>query len=177
MKVALGGFCAQKSYKLYWARIQIAGIEVEVFQLPDGEYVMSQSQCGKAVEVHKFSMSRFLNEKWLEGKLYKDYRNYKIPSVNDSIGRGGNNNPIKIIPIDLASEFWFEQAIKGNIKAQALAQACLKETLRRRCDKEFGQVKSEDEYEQKATSDRQTWGDARGYCSSEVKRNLSECCI
>lgn len=38
------------SNKAKRAKIQMAGIEVEVFQLPDGEYVMSQSQVAGAVE-------------------------------------------------------------------------------------------------------------------------------
>ncbi|WP_339381833.1 hypothetical protein [Dendronalium phyllosphericum] len=95
---------------------------------------MSQAQCGKAINVHKFLMSRFLKEKWLEGSLYKDYTSHKIEGLNSSnscqeqvigvtkierektfSGRGGGNE-IKIIPISLASEFWLDQAIKGNVK-------------------------------------------------------------
>ncbi|MBC1239692.1 hypothetical protein GNE10_21585 [Nostoc sp. 2RC] len=42
--------------------------------------------------------------------------------------------------------------------------------------KAFSQKKSEDK-RNLLLAERATWGDARGYCSSEVKRNLSECFI
>ncbi|WP_375501683.1 hypothetical protein [uncultured Nostoc sp.] len=157
------------------AMIKIAGIEVEVFQLPDGEYVMSQSQVAIAVKVHKFLMSRFLDEMWLEGRLHKDYRSHKIPSFNDSKGRGGNNNPISIIPIDIASEFWAEQAFKGNIKAQALTLACVKEALKRRCDKAFNQVKTEEQYENEAIVSRETWEKSRSFLK-DAHASFVNCC-
>ncbi|MEH2058983.1 MAG: hypothetical protein V7K97_23070 [Nostoc sp.] len=42
--------------------IQIAGIEVEVFQMPNGEYVMSQSQVADSIEVNPVLALRFLQE-------------------------------------------------------------------------------------------------------------------
>ncbi|MFN6484546.1 MULTISPECIES: hypothetical protein [unclassified Nostoc] len=157
------------------ATIKIAGNEVEVFQLPDGEYVMSQSQVALAVEKHRSLMLRFLDRMWLEGKLYKDYRSHKIPSLNDSEGRGGNNNPISIIPIDIASAFWMDQAFKGNIKAQSLVQACVQETLKRRCDKAFSQVKTEQEYEQESIHSRETWEQSRGFLR-DAHASFINCC-
>ncbi|MBD2436597.1 hypothetical protein [Nostoc sp. FACHB-110] len=41
--------------------IKIAGIEVEVFQLPNNEYVMSQSQVAEAILMSEISFRRFLN--------------------------------------------------------------------------------------------------------------------
>lgn len=52
-------------------------------------------------------------------------------------GRGGNNNPIKSVPIDIVADFWTVQAFRGNTKAQALVAACMKEALQRRCDTAF----------------------------------------
>jgi hypothetical protein len=157
------------------AVISIAGIEVEVYQMPGGEYAMSQRQIGKAIDVQGVLILRFLDEKWLEGKLHKDYRNYKKATVNDSIGRGGNNNPIKPIPIDLASEFWLMQAIKGNLKAQALAKACLDEALERRCDKAFSVGKSEEEYESETSIKYQTWSESRSFLK-DAHASFLNCC-
>ncbi len=94
---------------------------LEVFQLPDGEYVMSQSQVASTIGTYRLSLARFLDEQWLEGNLHKDYRCYKIDFNSTTRSRGGNGQ-IKPVAINLASEFWLEQAIKGNIKAQGLAQ-------------------------------------------------------
>ncbi|MBH8553409.1 hypothetical protein I8751_13695 [Nostocaceae cyanobacterium CENA357] len=157
------------------AVIKIASIEVEVFQLPTGEYVMSQSQVGKAAGVQGVLMLRFLDEKWLQGKLDKDYRNYKIPSVNDSSNRGGNNNPIKVIPISLASAFWISQTAKGNITAEALAYACVEETLQRRCDRAFNQIQTEEEYERETGIKYQTWLESREFLR-DAHSSFVNCC-
>ncbi|MDZ8136730.1 MAG: hypothetical protein RM049_15705 [Nostoc sp. DedQUE04] len=37
------------------ASIQIAGIDIEVFQIPNGDYVMSQTQVAEAIGVSDFS--------------------------------------------------------------------------------------------------------------------------
>lgn len=157
------------------ATIQIGGIEVEVFQLPDGEYVMSQSQVAKAIGKHRFSVSRFLDEMWLEGRLDKDYRCHNIDFDSTTSSRGGNGQ-INIIPIDIASEFWTEQAFKGNIKAQSLIQACIREALERRCDKAFEQVKTEQEYESATTTSRETWEQSRGFLK-DAHASFTNCCM
>lgn len=123
---------------------------------------MSQSQVASAVEVHKFSMSRFLDEKQLGGKSGKGYRGHKIDFDSVTGNRGGNGK-INIIPIDLATEFWLEQAMKGNVKAQGLTKACLEEALKRMCDKAFEQLKTEEEYEKATGINYQTWIESRWY--------------
>lgn len=158
------------------ASIQIAGIEVEIFQLPNGDYIMSQTQVAETVEVHKFLISRFLGEKQAEGKLGKDYRSHKISTINDSFGRGGNNNPIKAIPINIASEFWTLQAFKGNTKAQALVAACMQQALQRRCDTAFNQAKSEQQYEQQSVVNRDSWERSREYCR-DIHSSFTNSCI
>jgi len=157
------------------ARIQIAGIEVEVFQLPDGEYVMSQSQVASAVGVNRTLMFRFLDEQWLEGNLHKDYRCYKIDFDSTSGNRGGNGQ-IKPVAINLASEFWLEQAIKGNVKAQGLAQACIKEALERRCDKAFEVTRTDEERDERAVDTRETWEKTRGFLK-DAHASFTNCCI
>lgn len=157
------------------ATTNIAGIEVEVFQLPNGEYVMSQAQAAGVIDAAKSTMTKFIQR---NNESYRSFQKQasntlnpytvrvieitKIATVNDSLGRGGNNNPINIIPINLATDFWLDQTTKGNVKAKALVSACVQETLKRRCDNAFGVTKTEQEYEQQ-TAETRRWEEARQY--------------
>jgi hypothetical protein len=156
--------------------IEISGISVEVFRLPDGQYVMSQSQVALVIEVQSVLVLRFLSEKWLEGKLDKDYRSYKLPTQNDTKGRGGNNRQIKPIDITLASEFWAEQAFKGNKLAQALTYACILETLKRRCDNAFDIAKTTEQYEHESITNRTTWLESRSFLK-DAHISFTNCCL
>lgn len=142
------------------ASIQIAGIEVEVFQLPNGEYVMSQTQIAKAVEKHDFSISRFLTSKHLESLPDNRFQSHITPIEKDWDGQG-NRQDIKAVSIDVAFDYWFEQTIKGNTKAAALARACGQETLQRRCDNAFGIAKTEQQYEQQTSVALSQWQEER----------------
>ncbi|MBW4689614.1 MAG: hypothetical protein KME40_32110 [Komarekiella atlantica HA4396-MV6] len=157
------------------ATIQIAGIEVEVFQLPDGEYVMSQTQVAGAVGKPEWSIRDFLSSKQSKTLLGKNYRLGKnsIP-VDHETCRGSTR--IQILPIGLASAYWLNQAFKGNVKAESLAYACMKEALERRCDKAFQQQKAEQEYEEQAVISRQTWEQSRGFLR-DAHSSLVNCCL
>lgn len=118
------------------AEIDIAGITVEVFMLPNGSYVMSQEQVARIVEVHKFLVSRFLLSETLKALTGKDFTSHNF-TYNDSITGRGQSGRIKAVPIEVASIFWAMQAQRGNSKATALICACVVETLERRCDRIF----------------------------------------
>lgn len=123
------------------AMIDIAGINVEVFQLPSGEYVMSQTQVVNSVDAPKNSIIRFLessNTKAMLGEAYE----LSTMRVEGSI------KPINVVPANAVTAFWMEQAFKGNTKAQSLIYACTQETLQRRCDNAFNVIKTEQQYEQ-----------------------------
>ncbi|MBD2510717.1 hypothetical protein H6G91_26195 [Nostoc muscorum FACHB-395] len=115
------------------AVITIAGIEVEVFQIPNGGYVMSQTQVAEIVGKDRKSMSRFLGEKRLEPLSGERYTCDIIPIEKDSDSLRGRARITPVI-IDIGFEYWASQAFKGNVKAQALVIACGQETLQRRCD-------------------------------------------
>ncbi|HLO51485.1 MAG TPA: hypothetical protein VK211_23935 [Kamptonema sp.] len=87
----------------------------------------------------------FLNGKSLQALPFKDYNLVHAERVEVE-GRGGF---IKPIPVKLATSYWLYRAIKGNIKAQALAQACMIESIERRADKAFSIKRSETEYNQR----------------------------
>lgn len=56
---------------------------------------------------------------------------------------------IKPIPVELATAFWLYKAIKGNEKAQLLAQSYMDESIERRADQAFEFRCTEEEYNQK----------------------------
>ncbi|MDF5707755.1 MAG: hypothetical protein PUP90_08770 [Nostoc sp. S4] len=138
------------------ASIQVAGIEVEVFQMPDGEYVMSQSQVADAVNVSSSCIFNFLRTKVVKA-LPGNGSEFSETAVE------GSNKPANILSIEVASSFWLSQAYKANTKAQALVAACMQETLHRRCDNTFGASKTEQQYEQQTTANRERWEARRKY--------------
>ncbi len=168
--------------------IQISGIDVEVFRLPDGEYVMSQSQVAKAVNTSEFNVRYFLKNRTeesgllnrenldlkqvesLSGKGYIIEKNHQIKK--DWVGRGAGNK-IKIVPIQVAT--WIEQALKHNPIAVPLAYACLEETLKRRCDNAFDIAKTSEQYEQESINSREQWLESRGFLK-DAHASFTNCC-
>ncbi|MEH1787523.1 MAG: hypothetical protein V7L23_18600 [Nostoc sp.] len=133
------------------AIIIISGIEVKGFQLPDGSYIVSQSQAGKTVDKDRKSMFRFLGSATFKALHGEGYECSNTPIDKDWLGRG-NKSKAKAITIDVLFNYWLDQAFKGNVKAQALVRACGQETLQRRFDSAFGIVKTEAQYEQQTIS-------------------------
>lgn len=171
------------------ATIKLSGIPIEVFQLPpSGNYVMSQSQVAKAVDVHKSTISRWLSTQESGLSLLqnlnlndvqdlpgKDYRCYKIGFDSEVSSRRGGNGKINIVSIQLASEFWMEQALKGNQLAISLAYACLEESLKRRCDSAFDIQMTDDIYEDESIDVRSKWLESRSYCK-DAHISFMNCC-
>ena len=155
--------------------IDLSGIELEVFMLSDGSYVMSQSQVSLAVEVHRNGMLRFLESKQLECSDSNSLGCYKTCEFTFNDKNGNSRGKIKGVSIDLASEFWLHQAIKGNKLAQSLAYACLQESLKRRCDAAFNTVKTENEYEQDSFDSRTSWLESRAFLK-DAHISFMNCC-
>ncbi|QKQ76460.1 hypothetical protein [Nostoc sp. TCL240-02] len=150
------------------ALIQIAGIEIEVFQLPNGDYVMSQTQVAEAIELSEIGFRRFLKENRLNHLPGKGFS-------FDKFSISGTGRQINAIPVDIASDFWMSQAFKGNIKAQALVSACMQEALQRRCDAVFSIVKSEQQYERQAINSRVSWEESRLFCTDAQSAFQNSC--
>ena len=83
------------------ATIYLGSIPLEVFMLPDGRYVLSQTQVAEAVDKTKVSFGDFLVFKSPEALPYKGFRSKKT-SIK------GNNAQINIIPVDLAVGFYHQ---------------------------------------------------------------------
>ncbi|MHC0068749.1 hypothetical protein ACWATR_38790 [Nostoc sp. UIC 10890] len=151
------------------ASIQIAGIEIEVFQMPNGEYVMSQTQVANAVGVSSSCIFSFLHSNAVKA-LPSNGSEFSVIAVE------GSNKPVNIVPIEVASDFWLSQVSKGNGKAQSLVSACMQEALQRRCDTAFNQAKSEQQYEQQSAINRESWEQSREYCR-DIHSSFTNSCI
>lgn len=120
------------------ATIYLGNIPLEVFMLPDGQYVLSQTQVAEAVGKTKVSFGDFLVSKSPEALPYKGFRSKKT-SIK------GNNAQINIIPVDLAVAYWTKEAIVGNVAAARLLGACAAESIERLADSAFGVQRAEEE--------------------------------
>ncbi|MEM1425014.1 MAG: hypothetical protein AAGF75_00455 [Cyanobacteria bacterium P01_H01_bin.130] len=125
------------------ATIQLGDRELEVFQLPDGSYWLSQTQVAESVGKPEFSFRRFSDSKWLKA----------LPGMGSDSGHfeqiqreGESGAPIRGVPVVVASAYWLKEAIAKNKQALALTWACVNETLTRRADLAFGIKRSESEY-------------------------------
>lgn len=141
------------------SRITIAGIEVEVFQLPGGEYVMSQTQAAGVVERQASSIFTWLQSEQPKALLGETPAIFTAP-IQDGI------RPIQAIPIDVVIAYWQCQAMSGNFRAGGLTFACMKETLERRCDAAFGVSRSEKEREGRAVAAKEVWEITRNFTTA-----------
>lgn len=118
---------------------------------------MSQTQASETIEKHRNSMLRFLDSINPEALPDKGFQCYTIATTDSP-------RKIYVIPLDVVTKYWLEQAFKGNPQAQALTYACVTESLERRCDAVFKTVKTEDEYESNAeTNYRDYWQSSRTF--------------
>ncbi len=125
--------------------IHLGDIPLEVFQLPSGEYKLSQTQAAEAIEKDERSFREFLGSKSPEALPYKGFESAKL-AVEDS------NVPINPIPVRLAIAYWTKESLARNVISIRLLAACAVETIERRADKAFGVQRTEDEYNQRFRS-------------------------
>lgn len=68
-----------KTKKATKATIQLGDIELDVFQLPDGEYIFSKSQVVNSVKTDKKRLSEILETKALQKHMPQGLRlSYKV---------------------------------------------------------------------------------------------------
>lgn len=134
------------------ATIELGDRILQVFQLADGEYGLSQTQVGKLPGKDENYVRKFLGSKSLEALPYKDYTPVKLPVE-------GERTRINLISIDLAIAFWTKEATAGNAEAARLLGACAVESIERRADKAFGIERTETERNQRLVATFQRLGD------------------
>lgn len=126
-----------KSIKAIRVLIHLGNIPLNVYQLPDGTYRLAGKQVTDAIGEPNNSLNRFYGVKSLKALPSKD---------------SGSIQPIKtteggsFIPVDIetATQYWLGMAIKGNAIAEAIAQACMAESIERRADHALGLQLSEE---------------------------------
>jgi hypothetical protein len=135
--------------------IPIASLQVEGFMLPDGSYVMSQTQAAAIVGLGVQNASDFLRSKALKSLLGEGYtaQTSEIEPDSDQ-GRGGGR--IVALPLEIVGAYWTWQSHRGNKKALALTIALITETLERRFDAAFQVDRTETERNDRLTQRLQT---------------------
>lgn len=136
----------QQPIKAQRTTITIAGIELEGFKLPDGMKGLSQAQMAETIGLWRSTALRFLKSNEAKPLLDKGFRSSAV-SVEAGELSGEQARRINLVPPELVAAFWAYQAERGNKKALALIIALAQETLDRRLDAAFGDVKSEQERE------------------------------
>lgn len=119
--------------------IGLGVIAIDVYQLPNGEYRLSQTQAANIIEKDEVNVRDFLRSKSPEALPYKGFTAEKI-LVADTKTR------INALPISVAVAFWIKESIKGNAEASRLLGACAVESIERRADKAFGKMVTEQQY-------------------------------
>lgn len=136
-------FISEKIGEVIRARkvtIKLGDIEIDVYEAPNGEYYLSQTQVANIIGKEENNFREFLRSKSLEALPYKGYKFVKIQEV-EAVGR-----PPNAVPIKMAVAFWTKESIKGNIEASRLLGACAVETIERRADKAFGKLVTDEQY-------------------------------
>ena len=139
--------------------IKLGVIPLSVYQVPSGIYKLSGRNVTDAVDEDLNTLLRFYGVKSLKALPHADSESYKI-------NPGKHGTPFTAVSIEDATQYWLAMAIKGNIKAQVIAQACMAESIERRADKALGIMVSEQErnarmeLRMKRIATRRKWTDA-----------------
>lgn len=123
------------------ASIELGSKSMSVFELPNGSYVLSQTEVTKIAEKEPISFLDFLKSNSPEALPYKGY---KFKKIKYSGSKGGR--PPNAVPIPLAAAYWTKESLAGNPVTCRLLGAAMVESIERRADKAFGKVISEEEY-------------------------------
>ena len=95
------------------SQIVYNGIELDVYQLPNGEYQLSKTQVGLAIEKGDYSFQRWLDGSSSEALPFKNLK-FKTSLIN------GNNATLQLVPLNVAYSYWLYHASKGSLKSQHL---------------------------------------------------------
>ena len=120
------------------AQIQLGNIDLDVFQLPNGDYQISQSQVCSSVGKPAKRMVELAGSDKGQILIQSGFEKGLKVSVEGS-------KPVNLVPLDVAFQFWALELSIGNMEALALVIACGVEALERRADAAFSIVRTEQE--------------------------------
>ena len=112
--------------------VKFGTFTLSVFQMPDGNYNLSQTEVAETVGQTERSFRRFLGSNSPEALPYKGLKTVEIKSPK------GTGKPANGIPIPLAAAYWTKESISGNEVASRLLGAAVAENIESRADKAFG---------------------------------------
>jgi hypothetical protein len=112
-----------KTYKAEPRIIQLGEISVTVYQLPNGNYCLSQTEVTGVIDKLADSLRYYKNSKRFESVSFS---NFNFPSIYIE----GSKKPISPVPLELAALYWQHWDIKGNLAARTLVNALVKRSLR-----------------------------------------------
>jgi hypothetical protein len=147
-----------KAIKAVRAQIFLGDISLNVYQMPDGTYRLAGKNVTDAIQEEHKSLGRFYGVKSL-----KD-----LPSNDLALGTIKSESGESFIPVAIedAAKYWYSKSLGGNELAQALALACLIESIERRADAAFGIQRTDEERNQRlqqrleGKATRYEWTDA-----------------
>lgn len=131
-----------ETYKVKRAVLHLGNTPIEVFQLPSGQYQLSQTSSTAAVNKPSGSISDFQRSKSPYALPHKELT-FQTVQVE------GERANIKLVPIDYAIAYWTKEAVQGNQKAVLLLAAAAAESIERRADAAFCVERTESERNQR----------------------------
>lgn len=95
--------------------VTMFGMDVEVYQLPNGEYTMSKTQVGQVIEKGDKSLRQFLDGTSPEAAPYKGVTLEVLTIAETQL-------TIQVVPWDIIYAYWTYWAKKSNVLAQTLIE-------------------------------------------------------
>jgi hypothetical protein len=122
------------------ATITLGDIDLDVYQLPDGQYFLSLTQVAETIDMPLKRMSEIRELKMVQTLYPQGFR------MSETVKVEGGTKPVTIISLDDVSKYWTLAAFQTqNAKAMSLLAASQAETLERRADHAFGAIRDEKE--------------------------------
>lgn len=112
-----------KTYRAEPRIIQLGEISVTVYQLPNGNYCLSQTEVAGVIEKLSNSIHSYRNSNRVRSL---PFNNFTFPSFCIE----GSKKPIAPVPLELAALYWQHWDAKGNLAARTLVNALIKRSLR-----------------------------------------------
>ena len=129
-----------KTVKAKRATVDIGGIAINVYQLPDGSYRLAGRNVTDAIGMYNSSLKEIMGVKTLKDLPHADL---SLKEVKSETGES-----FVPVAIEDALAYWGEMGFeKRNPLAKAIVLACAAETIERRADRAFNIQRAEADYD------------------------------
>jgi len=124
-----------KTSKAIPVRFDIGDTTLDGYQLPNGEYAMSQN----GLEVLGIRVRNSTGQKYAKPILEADNSSRNLTKIE------GQSASAKLMRLETFSAIVLAYAELGNEKCKSIIFACFAESIERRLDNAFGKVRTEEE--------------------------------